>query len=100
MPDHAKEVEKNFSRLEMTSNVSPNYGIIYSYVEWILDLPWEDYSEDKLDLELAKKVLDQDHHGLEKVKKRIIEYLAVLKLKKDMKVLFFASIQFQVLVKL
>ena len=50
-----------------------------------LDLPWEDYSEDKLDLEFAKKVLDQDHHGLEKVKKRIIEYLAVLKLKKDMK---------------
>lgn len=86
LPDHAKEVaEKELSRLEMTPNASPNYGIIHSYVEWILDLPWEDYSEDKLDLEFAKKVLDQDHHGLEKVKKRIIEYLAVLKLKKDMK---------------
>lgn len=86
LPEHAKEVvEKELSRLEMTPNVSPNYGIIHSYVEWILDLPWEDYSKDKLDLEFAKKVLDEDHHGLEKVKKRIIEYLAVLKLKKDMK---------------
>ncbi|MGB0346021.1 MAG: endopeptidase La [Balneolaceae bacterium] len=86
LPDHAREVaEKELGRLEMTPNASPNYGIIHSYVEWILDLPWEEYSEDKLDLEFAKKVLDEDHYGLEKVKKRIIEYLAVLKLKKDMK---------------
>ncbi|MFV1885269.1 MAG: endopeptidase La [Balneola sp.] len=86
LPDHAKEVaEKELQRLEMTPNASPNYGIIHSYVEWILDLPWEEYSEDKLDLEFARKVLDEDHYGLEKVKKRIIEYLAVLKLKKDMK---------------
>jgi ATP-dependent Lon protease len=86
LPDHAKEVaEKELSRLEMTPNASPNYGIIYSYVEWILDLPWEEYSEDKLDLKFAREVLDQDHYGLEKVKKRIIEYLAVLKLKQDMK---------------
>ncbi len=86
LPDHAKEVaEKELQRLEMTPNASPNYGIIHSYVEWILDLPWEEYSEDKLDLNFARKVLDEDHYGLEKVKKRIIEYLAVLKLKKDMK---------------
>ncbi len=86
LPDYAKEVaEKELGRLEMTPNASPNYGIIHSYVEWILDLPWDDYSEDKLDLEYARKVLDEDHYGLEKVKKRIIEYLAVLKLKKDMK---------------
>lgn len=86
LPDHAKEVaEKELQRLEMTPNASPNYGIIHSYVEWILDLPWEEYSEDKLDLEFARRVLDEDHYGLEKVKKRIIEYLAVLKLKKDMK---------------
>ena len=86
LPDHAREVaEKELQRLEMTPNASPNYGIIHSYVEWILDLPWEEYSEDKLDLEFARKVLDEDHYGLEKVKKRIIEYLAVLKLKKDMK---------------
>lgn len=86
LPDHAKEVaEKELQRLEMTPNASPNYGIIHSYVEWILDLPWEEYSEDKLNLDFARKVLDEDHYGLEKVKKRIIEYLAVLKLKKDMK---------------
>ncbi|MDZ7806727.1 MAG: AAA family ATPase [Gracilimonas sp.] len=72
-------------RLEMTPSASPNYGIIYAYVEWILDLPWNEFSKDKLDLEFARKVLDEDHYGLEKVKKRIVEYLAVLKLKKDMK---------------
>ncbi|TVQ04394.1 MAG: endopeptidase La, partial [Balneolaceae bacterium] len=80
-----KEAEKELQRLDMTPSASPNYGIIHSYVEWILDLPWGDYSEDKLDLKKARKVLDEDHYGLEKVKKRIIEYLAVLKLKKDMK---------------
>lgn len=86
LPEHAeKEVEKELKRLEMTPNASPNYGIIHSYVEWILDLPWEEYSEDKLDLKYAKEVLEEDHYGLEKVKKRIIEYLAVLKLKEDMK---------------
>lgn len=84
--DDAREtVEKELQRLEMTPSSSPNYGIIHSYVEWILDLPWGDYSKDKLDLKRARKVLDEDHYGLEKVKKRIIEYLAVLKLKKDMK---------------
>jgi ATP-dependent Lon protease len=80
-----KDADKELQRLEMTPSASPNYGIIHSYVEWILDLPWGDYSEDKLDLKKARKVLDEDHYGLEKVKKRIIEYLAVLKLKKDMK---------------
>lgn len=86
LPEHArKEAEKELRRLEMTPNASPNYGIIHSYLEWILDLPWDEYSDDKLDLAFARKVLDEDHYGLEKVKKRIIEYLAVLKLKKDMK---------------
>lgn len=86
LPDSARETaEKELQRLEMTPNASPNYGIIYSYVEWILDLPWEEFSEDKLDLKYAREVLDQDHYGLEKVKKRIVEYLAVLKLKQDMK---------------
>jgi ATP-dependent Lon protease len=86
LPEYAKtEAEKELRRLEMTPNSSPNYGIIHSYLEWILDLPWNEYSEDKLDLKYAKEVLDEDHYGLEKVKKRIIEYLAVLKLKQDMK---------------
>ncbi len=78
-------VEKELQRLEMTPSSSPNYGIIHSYIEWILDLPWGEYSEDKLELDRARRILDEDHYGLEKVKKRIIEYLAVLKLKKDMK---------------
>ena len=86
LPDNVREVtEKELQRLEMTPNASPNYGIIHSYVEWILDWPWNEYSKDKLDLAYAKSILDNDHHGLEKVKKRIIEYLAVLKLKDDMK---------------
>ncbi|MGK7370504.1 MAG: endopeptidase La, partial [Candidatus Halalkalibacterium sp. M3_1C_030] len=86
LPDEARETaEKELDRLERTPNSSPNYGIIHSYIEWILDLPWDEYSEDNLDLENAQKVLDEDHYGLDKVKKRIIEYLAVLKLKSDMK---------------
>lgn len=86
LPDHAKETaEKELQRLELTPSASPNYGIIHGYLEWILELPWDEYSEDKLDLEHARKVLDEDHYGLEKVKKRIIEYLAVLQLKQDMK---------------
>ena len=86
LPKEARETaEKELSRLERTPNSSPNYGIIHSYIEWILDLPWEEYSEDNLDLDNANNVLDEDHFGLEKVKKRIIEYLAVLKLKSDMK---------------
>lgn len=86
LPEEAREtVEKEITRLERTPNSSPNYGVIHSYIEWILDLPWNTYSEDNLDLENAQKVLDEDHYGLDKVKKRIIEYLAVLKLKSDMK---------------
>ncbi len=86
LPEEAKKTaEKELQRLEMTPNSSPNYGIIHGYIEWILDLPWGETSEDKLDLKRARKILDEDHYGLEKVKKRIIEYLAVLKLKKDMK---------------
>ncbi len=86
LSDDAREtIQKELQRLEMTPNSSPNYGIIHSYVEWILDLPWGETSKDKLDLKRARKILDEDHYGLEKVKKRIVEYLAVLKLKKDMK---------------
>lgn len=86
LPEEAQEtVEKELTRLERTPNSSPNYGVIHSYIEWILDLPWSEFSDDNLDLDNAQKVLDEDHYGLEKVKKRIIEYLAVLKLKSDMK---------------
>jgi ATP-dependent Lon protease len=85
-PDHVSKIlEKEFTRLERTPTSAPNYGVIHTYVEWILDLPWNTFSEDKLDLKVARQVLEEDHYGLEKVKKRIIEYLAVLKLKNDMK---------------
>ncbi|NGP86916.1 endopeptidase La [Fodinibius halophilus] len=86
LPEEAQEtVEKELTRLDRTPNSSPNYGVIHNYIEWILDLPWEKYSDDNLDLDNAQEVLDDDHYGLDKVKKRIIEYLAVLKLKDDMK---------------
>lgn len=64
---------------------SADYGVTRNYIDWLLDLPWEDYTEDSLDLSKAEKILNEDHYDLEKVKKRILEYLAVLKLKKDMK---------------
>lgn len=80
-----KTLQKELDRLERTPAQAPNHGVILNYVETIIDLPWEKYTKDKLDLKYSRKVLDEDHYGLEKVKKRIIEYLAVLKLKKDMK---------------
>lgn len=85
-PEHVQSVlEKELDRLERTPANAPNHGVIYNYVEWLVDLPWNHFSKDKLDLKRARKILDEDHYGLEKVKKRIIEYLSVLKLKKDMK---------------
>ena len=73
------------SVLERYNPSSPDYSIQYNYIQFMLDLPWGEMSDDNLDLKNAQKVLDEDHYGLEKVKDRIIEYLAVLKLKGDMK---------------
>ncbi|MCQ2144985.1 MAG: endopeptidase La [Bacteroidales bacterium] len=77
--------EKEMAKLERYNPSSPDYSIQYNYIQFMLDLPWGQISEDNLDLKNAQKVLDEDHFGLEKVKERIIEYLAVLKLKGDMK---------------
>ena len=77
--------EKEMAKLERYNPSSPDYSIQYNYIQFMLDLPWGAISEDNLDLKNAQKVLDEDHYGLEKVKERIIEYLAVLKLKGDMK---------------
>jgi len=77
--------EKEMSKLERYNPNSPEYSIQYNYIQFMLDLPWGYVSADNLDLNNAKKVLEEDHYGLEKVKDRIIEYLAVLKLKGDMK---------------
>ncbi len=81
----AKTFEKEMARLERSNPNSPEYGVQLNYVEFILDLPWNTTTEDNLDMKNAQKVLDKDHFGLETVKERIIEYLAVLKLKGDMK---------------
>ena len=77
--------DKEMAKLERYNPSSPDYSIQYNYIQFMLDLPWGTISEDNLDLKNAQKVLDEDHYGLEKVKERIIEYLAVLKLKGDMK---------------
>ena len=77
--------EKEMAKLEKYNPSSPDYSIQYNYIQFMLDLPWGEMSEDNLDLKNAQKVLDDDHYGLEKVKDRIIEYLAVLKLKGNMK---------------
>ena len=77
--------DKEIAKLERYNPSSPDYSIQYNYIQFMLDLPWGEISEDNLDLKHAQKVLDEDHYGLDRVKERIIEYLAVLKLKGDMK---------------
>lgn len=81
----AEHFEKELQKLERTNMMSPEYGVTLNYLEVLLDLPWGTFTKDKFDLKRAKKILDQDHFGLDKVKDRILEYLAVLKLKGDMK---------------
>ncbi len=85
-PAHAQETfEREIARLERIMPQSPEYTVALSYIELLLDLPWESYTKDKFEINKARKVLDQDHYGMQKVKRRILEYLAVLKLRKDMK---------------
>jgi ATP-dependent Lon protease len=79
-----KAAEKELERLAKIPPSSPEYTVARTYLEWILDLPWESSTTDSLDIEEAQRILDQDHYGLEKIKKRIIEFLAVRKLKQDM----------------
>ncbi|MGI9525699.1 MAG: endopeptidase La [Weeksellaceae bacterium] len=82
----AKEhFDKEVGRMQRLNSQMPEYSIQRNYLEFMLDLPWNEVSKDRLDLKKAEKVLNQDHYGLEKVKERILEYLAVLKLKQDMK---------------
>jgi ATP-dependent Lon protease len=85
-PQAAKELfQKGIEKLERMHPSTPDYSIVYNHLDLMLDLPWEDYTEDSYDLKKAKKILDIDHYGMAKVKERILEYLAVLKLKGDMK---------------
>jgi ATP-dependent Lon protease len=81
----AKHFNKELDKLTRVNPQAAEYPIALNYVEFLLDLPWGEYTKDNFNLKRAKKILDTDHYGLEKVKERIIEYLAVLKLKNDLK---------------
>lgn len=83
--DVAETFEKEVKKLERLNPQSPDYSVQYGYLQTILELPWNEYTQDNFNLKNAQKILDRDHFGMEKVKERIIEHLAVLKLKGDMK---------------
>ncbi|NCI49740.1 endopeptidase La [Sediminibacterium roseum] len=85
-PEAAKNLFKTgIEKLERMHPTTPDYSVVYNHLDLMLDLPWLDYTADNYDLKNAKKVLDADHYGMGKIKSRIIEYLAVLKLKGDMR---------------
>ena len=77
--------DKELNKLQRTNPQSPDYGVQRNYLETMLELPWNEFSKDNFDLKRAQRILDKEHYGLEEVKRRIIEYLAVLKLRNDMK---------------
>ncbi|MCS7074029.1 MAG: LON peptidase substrate-binding domain-containing protein, partial [Bacteroidia bacterium] len=77
--------QKEIAKLRRLNPNSPEYGVSMNYVDWMLELPWAEFTKDKFDLVRSEKILEKDHYGLETVKQRILEYLAVLQLKKDMK---------------
>ncbi len=81
----AEHFNKELEKLGRMNPAAPDYSVQINYLELLLDLPWNEFTKDNFDLKRAQRVLDKDHFGLEKVKQRIIEYLAVLKLKRDMK---------------
>src|SRR2546427_9760804 len=86
MPDEVKkEALKELGRLSRMSPMAADYSVTRNYIEWMVSLPWSKSTKDNLDLKKAQKILDEDHYGLEKIKDRIIEHLAVRKLKKDSK---------------
>ncbi len=86
LPEEAEKIaQKELKRLRSIQHGSPEYTVARTYLEWFADLPWKNYTDDNLDLNNAQEVLDSEHYGLDKVKRRIIEYLAVTKLKQDMR---------------
>ncbi len=86
LPDEVrKEAERELKRMEKLPSAAPDFHVIRTYLEYVLELPWKKSSEDKLDLKEARRVLDEDHYGLEDVKERILEFLAVIKLRPDSK---------------
>jgi ATP-dependent Lon protease len=86
MPEEAhKQAIREVDRLAAMPTSAAEYGVIRTYLEWMTDLPWSKLSQDRLDVEEARRILDEDHFGLEKAKDRIVEYIAVLSLKRDLK---------------
>lgn len=84
MPEEVQEeAEKQLKRLEKMHPDSAEAGVIRTYLDWLVELPWSKRTKDRLDLKIAKEILDKDHYDLEKIKERILEYLAVLKIKKE-----------------
>ncbi|AZI27855.1 MULTISPECIES: endopeptidase La [Pedobacter] len=81
----ADHFDKELDKLGRMNPAAPDYSVQLNYLELLLDLPWSEFTKDNFDLKRAQRILDKDHFGLEKVKQRIVEYLAVLKLKRDMK---------------
>lgn len=84
-PEVRKIFDKELIKLERTNSQSPDYNVQLSYLQTVLNLPWGEYTKDNLDMNNARKALDKDHYGLEKVKERILEHLAVMKLRGDFK---------------
>ena len=84
-PEVEKVAQKELNRLKSIPTASSEYTVARTYLDWIADLPWSKRTDDNLDIENARSVLDADHYGLQKIKKRILEYLAVRKLKNDMR---------------
>lgn len=86
LPDYVQEVAKReLNKLKKLQTISPEYHVVRTYLDWILNLPWNEETEDNLDISHARKVLDEDHYNLEKAKSRILEYLAVKKIKPNAK---------------
>jgi ATP-dependent Lon protease len=84
LPEHArKQVDRELGRFERLPPQSAEHGVIRSYIEWIVDLPWSESTDDDLDLKKARRILDKDHYDIDKVKERILDFLAVRKLKPD-----------------
>jgi ATP-dependent Lon protease len=84
MPEEAeKQARKELKRLERMPEASAEHGMIRSYLDWLIELPWSKASDDRIDIAEARRILDEDHYGLPKVKQRILEYLAVRKLKPE-----------------
>jgi ATP-dependent Lon protease len=84
-PEAQEKAEKELRKLKMMSPMSAEATVVRNYIDWLISLPWSDYTEDKLDIAEAEKVLEDDHYGLEKVKQRILEYLAVQSLVGELK---------------